>query len=109
MSGGKAAGGVPEPGSEADPIRAFRPTAFFSPTVVSYVMSKTTPARPHRGTPRSTTIFVVGRDRFAHISAVEGIELDDEMRAAFEQFDREGLSPEERRRAILHRFTPSRS
>ena len=89
--------------------RSFRPTASFSPTMVSYAMSKTTPARPNRGTPRSTTIFVVGRDRFAHIGAVEGIELNDEMRAAFDQFDREGLSPEERRRAILRRFTPSRS
>jgi hypothetical protein len=30
------------------------------------------------------------------------------MRATFDQFDREGLSADERRRAIVRRFTPSR-
>lgn len=97
-----------EPGAEANPIAFFVQPRLFSPIVVSCVMSKTMPARPHRRAPRSTAIFVLGRDRFAHISAVEGIELDDEMRAAFDRFDREELSPEERRLAILRRFTPSR-
>jgi hypothetical protein len=42
--------------------------------------------------PLQSEIFVVGRDRFARISAVEGSALTDEMRATFDQFDREGLS-----------------
>ena len=43
-------------------------------------------------------------ERFARISAVEGVALTDEMRATLERFDREGLSADERRRAILARF-----
>jgi hypothetical protein len=52
--------------------------------------------------------FVLGRDRFARISAVEGIALTDDMRATLERFDREGLSAAERRRAILARFVTAR-
>jgi hypothetical protein len=52
--------------------------------------------------------FVLGRERFARISAVEGIALTTEMRATLERFDREGLSPAERRRAIMARFAPTR-
>ena len=52
--------------------------------------------------------FVLGRERFARISAVEGVALTDEMRATLERFDREGLSADERRRAILARFTTRR-
>ena len=51
---------------------------------------------------------VLGRDRFAWISAVEGIELTADMRATLDRFDREGLSAEERRRDILARFAPAR-
>jgi hypothetical protein len=51
--------------------------------------------------------MVLGREAFARISAVEGIRLTDDMRAEFERFDREGLSPAERRRAIIARFTPA--
>lgn len=50
--------------------------------------------------------FVLGRDRFAKISAVEGIALTDEMRMTLERFDRDGLSAEERRQVILRSFTP---
>lgn len=70
-------------------------------------MRKTTATRrdsPNR--PRSAG-FVLGRKRFAQISAVESIALTDEMRATLDSFDREGLSAEERRRAILRRFEPS--
>ncbi|MGA3064867.1 MAG: hypothetical protein ABSD90_16920 [Methylocystis sp.] len=49
----------------------------------------------------------LGRDRFAQISAVEGIALTQEMRATLDHFDREGLSAEERRRAIVRRFAPA--
>ncbi len=59
------------------------------------------PSPPSRG-------FVLGRERFARISAVEGIALTDEMLATLERFDREGLSADERRRAILARFATKR-
>jgi hypothetical protein len=52
---------------------------------------------------------VLGRERFARISAVEGIALTDEMRATLDKFDRRGLSAEQRRLAIHQRFAPSRS
>jgi hypothetical protein len=52
--------------------------------------------------------FVVGRHRFAKISAVEGVELTSHMRAALDKFDREGLSHADRRRAIVSRFAPKR-
>lgn len=52
--------------------------------------------------------FVLGRDRFAKISAVEGISLTDEMHQILDEFDRKGLVAEERRRAILRRFSPPR-
>lgn len=45
--------------------------------------------------------FVIGRERFAKISAVEGIELGARARERQAEFDRQGLSPEERRRAII--------
>jgi hypothetical protein len=52
--------------------------------------------------------FALGRDSFARISAVEGIALTPEMPATLDGFDRDGLSAEERRRAIKSRFAPSR-
>jgi hypothetical protein len=68
-------------------------------------MSKSVPSRPNR--PARPAGFRLGRDRFARISAVEGITLTEEMRATLDHFDREGLSAEERRRAILSRFAPA--
>ncbi|MGO8799965.1 MAG: hypothetical protein ACLQE9_02840 [Roseiarcus sp.] len=50
---------------------------------------------------------MLGRERFARISAVEGVELSEDMRAMLDRFDREGFGAEERRRAILQRFAPS--
>ena len=67
-------------------------------------MRRSAPVRPARAVSAS---FVVGRDRFARISAVEGIVLTPAMRAELERFDRDGLSAAERRRAILARFTPA--
>ena len=55
--------------------------------------------------PRSQkTAFKLGRSQFAKISAVEGMELSEEMLREFSEFDRRGLPPEERRRAILRRY-----
>jgi hypothetical protein len=47
---------------------------------------------------------VLDRETFAKISEVEGIRLTDDMREAMAEFDRQGLSPAERRRAIIGRF-----
>jgi len=47
---------------------------------------------------------VLGRRRFAKISAVEGIRLTGTMKRAFAEFDRAGLSAEERRQSIIGRF-----
>lgn len=44
---------------------------------------------------------VIGRARFAKISAVEGIKPSAAMRKRVAQFDRQGLSAAERRRAII--------
>jgi hypothetical protein len=48
--------------------------------------------------------FVVGREAFARISEADGIRLSDEMKNAFAEFDAQGLSHAERRRAIISRF-----
>ena len=71
-------------------------------------MRKSIIARPHRPSLPATSGFTLGRDRFAQISAVEGIILTQEMRATFDRFDRDGLTAEQRRRAILRRFEAAR-
>jgi hypothetical protein len=50
------------------------------------------------------SVFKLERSQFAKISAVEGIELSEEMLREFSEFDRRSLPPEERRRAILRRY-----
>jgi hypothetical protein len=59
-------------------------------------------------TERKTTVeadaeggFVVGRARFAKISAVEGVKLTPGMNERAAEFDRAGLSPQKRREAII--------
>jgi hypothetical protein len=44
---------------------------------------------------------ILGRQRFAKISAVEGIELSPAANQRAAEFDRLGLSPEERARRIV--------
>ena len=56
--------------------------------------------RPRRNT--------VGRSAFARISAVEGIRLTDEMHRDFSEFDREGLSDKDRRKAIAKKYAKTR-
>jgi hypothetical protein len=53
---------------------------------------------------KRTKGYVLGRRGFAKISAVEGIRLSPEMEARFREFDREGLSPSERRKALARTF-----
>ena len=69
-------------------------------------MRKSNLARPLRPNLSRARGFTLGRDRFAQISAVEGIALTQEMRATLDRFDRDGLSAEERRRVIFRQFTP---
>lgn len=45
--------------------------------------------------------FVIGRDRFAKISAVEGIALSKSMNARLVEAERAGLSDEQKREAII--------
>jgi hypothetical protein len=45
--------------------------------------------------------MIIGRERFAAISAVEGIKLTPEMKRRAAELDRKGLKPEERIRAIV--------
>jgi hypothetical protein len=45
--------------------------------------------------------LVIGRQRFAKISAVEGIRLSGAMQARAQEFDRRGTAAEERRLVII--------
>jgi hypothetical protein len=45
--------------------------------------------------------FILGVEAFAKISAVEGIKLTQEMRKRSAEFDKQGLTPAQRRRAII--------
>jgi hypothetical protein len=68
-----------------------------TPNMVFYRMVK---ARKSR----STGAFTVGRERFAKIAAVEGIKTSPRVDEDFQEFDRKGLSAEERRREILRKY-----
>ncbi len=63
-------------------------------------MSKATTRPPKRlaGT------FTLGRARFGKISEVEGIKPSRKMDEEFRQFDRQGLSPAERRRELARKY-----
>ena len=50
---------------------------------------------------------VIGRERFAKISAVEGIKPSSAMKKRVAQFDRDGLSAAERRREIIKAYKKS--
>ena len=58
----------------------------------------------HKSGASHATNYVVGRTRFAAISAVEGVALTKAMKADFDRFDKEGWSSEQRRHHILSRF-----
>jgi hypothetical protein len=44
--------------------------------------------------------FVVGRKSMAKLNAMEGVRQSPSSRSMFEDFDRKGASPEERRKTI---------
>jgi len=52
--------------------------------------------------------YTVGRRGFAKISAVEGIHMSDEMAQDFQEFDRDAVSPEDRRRLLAEKYTRAR-
>jgi hypothetical protein len=51
--------------------------------------------------------MTLGRDRFAKISALEGVELTASMRKRAAEFDRLGVPAAERRRAIVRAYSKS--
>jgi hypothetical protein len=63
--------------------------------------------KKHDDRAKSPAGFVIGREGFAKISAVEGIRLSKKMMNRARQADRDGLTDEERREAIIraHRRT----
>jgi hypothetical protein len=48
--------------------------------------------------------MMLGRDRFTKISSVEGVVLTPEMKKRLAEFDRKGLSAEERRTSIVRAY-----
>lgn len=58
---------------------------------------------------RAENALTIGRSGFAKISAVEGIRLSPEMLADFQEFERKGLSPAARRKAIIGKYGKTRS
>lgn len=60
--------------------------------------------KPHEIAEDAKPGFILGRKGFAKISAVEGISLSADMEERFREFDRQGLSPGERRSAITRAF-----
>lgn len=59
---------------------------------------------PSKSPQKKTGSFVLGRARFEAISAVEGIRKTAESRRMFDDFDRKGLTAEQRRRAIFEKY-----
>lgn len=47
---------------------------------------------------------MIGRDRFAKISQVEGLQLSFAMRAEFDSDDARGLTPAQRRKRIIAKY-----
>jgi hypothetical protein len=48
--------------------------------------------------------YTIGRRALAKISAVEGIHLSEEVNEDFREFERKGLSPQDRRHAISRKY-----
>ena len=53
----------------------------------------------------SRASYIIGRDTFARISEAEGIRTSREQDEEFQRFDREGLSAEARRHAIVRKYS----
>jgi hypothetical protein len=57
---------------------------------------------------RVSAEFIIGRERFTQISAVEGIKPTAAMKQRNARFEREGLSPSERRKEIIKAYKKGR-
>lgn len=57
---------------------------------------------------RTRVGFIIGRSDFAKISAIEGIRITASMEADFREFDKNGLSANERRVAIVRKYGRAR-
>lgn len=55
----------------------------------------------NRPSKTKTKPFTIGLTGFARISAVEGISLSNESRRMFAEFERQGMSAQQRRKAIV--------
>jgi hypothetical protein len=64
-------------------------------------MPKKHSTAPKKARGKRKTDIVIGARRFAKISAVEGIVLTREMQTRAAEFNRKGLSADERRRSIM--------
>jgi hypothetical protein len=53
---------------------------------------------------RTSAKFVIGRERFMQISAVEGIKPTAAMKKRAATFEKQGLTPAERRREIIKTY-----
>lgn len=58
-----------------------------------------------RRPPISAKPFTIGRNRFKQINAVEGLSMSYNAGLEFDDDDAHGLSPEERRRRIIDKYT----
>ncbi len=67
-------------------------------------MRQTAPKTPKRAAKAPPKAYVIGRSGFARISAVEGIRLTETMDADFREFERQGLSADERRKVIGRKY-----
>jgi hypothetical protein len=56
------------------------------------------------GRSSKTGKFTIGQERFAKISAVEGIVLTKQMRSRVSEFDKKRMSAEERRTTIIQAY-----
>ena len=59
-------------------------------------------------TATTQTHYTLGRRAFAKVSAVEGIALSKKQSDTLSDYDRRGLSPAERRKAIMATFGKGR-
>ena len=57
---------------------------------------------------KRTGAFSLGRKRFAKINAVEGISLSYTAQSEFDEDERLGLTPEQRRTRIIEKYRRSR-
>lgn len=63
-------------------------------------MSKT----PNKSSKIKRKGFTIGAKRFAKISAVEGVSLDETMKRDFRDFDEAGLSDDARRKRLSAKY-----